>query len=190
MLDRGGVMEKLEKATFGGGCFWCTEAVFQRVNGVTSVVPGYAGGNTPNPTYKEVITGKTGHVQVVQVTYDIWQITYNGLLDVFWQCHDPMSVNRQGQDKGPHYRSIILYHDEGQRKAAKKSKAKMSRRLSFQKAMRFLLIPAIRGAVTEIAPVTDFYPAEEDHHDFYNRYPDIGYCVFVIDPKLRKLGLD
>jgi len=166
----------LEKATLGGGCFWCTEAVFQRLKGVKSVVPGYAGGGKSNPTYEEVCSGKTGHAQVIQITFDPEEISYEELLDVFWQTHDPTSLDRQGADVGSQYRSAIFYHNENQHKAAEKSKKELMKKLS-------------KPVVTEIVPFTKFYEAENYHHDYYNKNPVAPYCLFVIKPKLKKLKL-
>ena len=168
---------KLVKATFGGGCFWCTEAVFQRLKGVKSVVPGYAGGDKPNPTYEEVCTGETGYAEVVQITYDSKEIAYKKLLDIFWKCHDPTSLNRQGADIGTQYRSIIFYHDKKQKESAEKSKLELSKH--FQKQI-----------VTSIEPFTKFYPAEGYHKNYYNRNTNAPYCRVVIRPKLEKLKLE
>ncbi len=168
-----------EQATLGGGCFWCLEALYQRLQGVLQVQPGYAGGDTPNPTYEQVCSGRTGHAEVVQITYDPDRITYEDLLKVFWQAHDPTTLNRQGADIGTQYRSIILYHNEAQRSAAD--------------AARDALEQSRRHAdpiVTEIVALEQFYPAEAYHHDYYNRNPSAGYCRVVIQPKLRKLHLE
>jgi len=166
--------EKSQLATLGGGCFWCTEAVFERLDGVASVISGYAGGQTKNPTYREVCNGTTGHAEVIQVKYDPDTISYAELLDVFWQAHDPTTLNRQGADTGTQYRSVILYHDEAQKTAAEASKT--SAKGMFK-----------RPIVTEIAAYTTFYPAEEAHQDYFKRNPNAPYCVYVIHPKLRKL---
>ncbi|MBI4010019.1 MAG: peptide-methionine (S)-S-oxide reductase MsrA [Candidatus Aenigmarchaeota archaeon] len=168
--------QRLEKATFGGGCFWCTEAVFQRLKGVKSVVSGYAGGSKSDPTYEEVCSGKTGHAEVIQIIFDPKEISYEELLDVFWQAHDPTSLNRQGTDVGSQYRSVIFYHDENQRKLAEKSKKVLMKKLS-------------KSVVTEIVLFTKLYEAENYHHDYYNRNPVAPYCLFVIKPKLKKLKL-
>ncbi|MBI4548696.1 MAG: peptide-methionine (S)-S-oxide reductase MsrA [Ignavibacteriae bacterium] len=169
-------MSHLEKATFGAGCFWCVEAVFERLDGVTSVVAGYAGGTNPNPTYREVCTGTTGHAEVAQITYDPAKISYEKLLDVFWEAHDPTTLNRQGADVGTQYRSAIFYHDEQQKLAAEKSKKEVAKKFSD-------LI------VTEIQPLTHFYEAENYHQDYYNNNPNAPYCRLVIKPKLDKLKL-
>jgi peptide-methionine (S)-S-oxide reductase len=166
--------QKLETATFGGGCFWCAEAVFQRIPGVKSVVSGFAGGTTPNPSYEEVCTGDTGHAEVVQITFDPSVITYDKLLEIFWEAHDPTTLNRQGADAGTQYRSIILYSNDAQKAAAEKSKAEAAKHFS-------------SPIVTQIVPLTKFYPAEEYHQNYYNQHKGQGYCQFVIGPKLRKL---
>lgn len=164
---------KHETIYFGGGCFWCTEAIFQRVKGVVSVVPGYAGGHTANPTYEKVCRGDTGHAEVVRVIYDPKEASLERLLNIFWQAHDPTQRNRQGADIGTQYRSIILYTTEGQKKVAEDSKA----------ALRASGI----AVVTEIVPIDHFYPAEEYHRNYYQRNPGDPYCQWVIVPKLRKL---
>jgi peptide-methionine (S)-S-oxide reductase len=166
-----------EVATLGGGCFWCVEAVYERIEGVLSAVSGYAGGSKVNPTYEEVTTGATGHVEVVQIEYDPSIISYDEVLDIFWKAHDPTTLNRQGADVGTQYRSIILYHDEGQKEAAEKSLANAAR--DFKDPI-----------VTEIKPLEAFYPAEGYHQDFYDQNPSYGYCRIVITPKLKKLGLE
>jgi len=168
--------EKLEKATFGAGCFWCVEAVFQRIKGVKSVVSGYAGGTKPNPTYDEVCTGETGHAEVIQITFNPKEISYEKLLDIFWESHDPTSLNRQGADVGTQYRSVIFYHNEKQKKIAEKSKESVAK--IFDKPI-----------VTEIKPLKNFYPAENYHQNYYNRNKYAPYCLLVIRPKLKKLKL-
>lgn len=162
-----------EVATFGGGCFWCTEAVFQMLPGVRSVVSGYAGGTKDNPTYKEVCAGTTGHAEVIQVTYDPKALSYEKLLETFWEAHDPTTLNRQGADVGTQYRSIILYHDESQRAAAEKSKAEAQK--NFDKPV-----------VTEIVPLKKFYAAEGYHQDYYRNNTSQPYCSIVIRPKVEK----
>lgn len=174
-----GENNNLEIAVLGGGCFWCLEAVFERVEGVVEVHSGYAGGKVENPSYKEVCSGTTGHAEVVEITYDSSLITYSELLDIFWLAHDPTTRNRQGNDVGPQYRSIILYTNEEQKKLAEQSKAKASEKLKLTQPI-----------VTEIVPLTDFYPAEEYHQDYYDNNRGQGYCIFVIHPKLKKLGLE
>ena len=165
---------KTELATFGGGCFWCSEAIFLRLDGVISITPGYAGGTTPNPTYEQVCTGTTGHAEVIQVTFDPQKISFAKLLDVFWQAHDPTSLNRQGEDTGTQYRSIILWQDEAQKKIAAESKAATARQLG-------------KPVVTEIVHLIKFYPAENYHQDYYRQNKDKPYCRMVIAPKLQKL---
>lgn len=165
---------KTELATFGGGCFWCMEAVFQRLPGVISVTSGYAGGHTENPTYQQVCSGTTGHAEVIQVKFDPQKISYEKLLNVFWEEHDPTTLNRQGNDEGAQYRSIILYNDEAQREAAEKSKAEAQKNF-------------FRPIVTEIVPLKKFYSAEGYHQDYYNNNSNVPYCRFVIQPKLEKL---
>jgi len=165
----------LEKATFGSGCFWCTEAIFEKLNGVTSVVSGYAGGHVDNPTYEEVCTGTTGHAEVTQITYDPKIITYDELLEVFWKTHDPTTLNRQGNDVGPQYRSIIFYHNEEQKALAEKYKDELNKSGAWDNPI-----------VTEITAYTNFYPAEKYHQNYYENNPNQGYCAFVIAPKLEK----
>jgi len=165
---------KTELATLGGGCFWCLEAMFQTLPGVRSVVSGYAGGKTENPTYRQVCSGQTGHAEVVQIEFDPARISYERLLDAFWDAHDPTTPNRQGNDVGPQYRSIILYHSEAQRAAAEAAKRAVAARFD-------------KPVVTEIVPLTKFYPAEDYHQDYYAKNPGAAYCVAVIRPKLEKL---
>jgi peptide-methionine (S)-S-oxide reductase len=165
---------KIESATFGGGCFWCMEAVFERLPGVKSVASGFAGGHTANPTYEQVCTGTTGHAEVTQIEFDPARISYEKLLEVFWQAHDPTTLNRQGADEGTQYRSLILYHSEAQKLAAERSKAA---------AQNIFKHPI----VTEIVPFTRFFPAESYHQGFYDNNTNYGYCRLVIAPKLEKL---
>lgn len=165
---------KTELATFGTGCFWCTEAVFQTMEGVKSSVSGYAGGTTPDPTYERVCTGTTGHAEVIQVEFDPARISYEKLLQMFWKIHDPTTLNRQGNDRGTQYRSVIFYHNEAQKLAAEKSK------LAAQARFR-------EPIVTQIVPLTKFYRAEDYHQDYYRKHPEQGYCRIVIKPKLDKL---
>lgn len=165
----------MEKATFGGGCFWCTEAVFQDLAGVQKVESGYAGGHMENPTYKQVTSGTTGHAEVLQITYDPATISYDELLEVFWSTHDPTTLNRQGNDIGPQYRSIVLYHNDEQR----------------EKAERYLKELDASGAydspiVTTIEPLQEFYPAEDYHQNYFNTHGHEPYCSFVIRPKVEK----
>ncbi len=164
-----------EIATFGGGCFWCVEAVIQRLKGVEKVVSGYAGGNAPGkPTYREVCSGLTGHAEVIQVTFDPTVIDYVALLTVFLTTHDPTTLNRQGADRGTQYRSVIFYHDETQKSQAEE----------VVKAVQAYYDDPI---VTEISALPIFYDAEEYHQDYYNNNQQQGYCLAVIDPKVRKL---
>lgn len=165
----------LEKATFGTGCFWCTEAVFQELKGVRAVVSGYSGGTTENPTYREVCTGRTGHAEVVQITFDPAVISYEELLQVFWKTHDPTTLNRQGADVGPQYRSAIFYHNDEQRKQSEHYKAKLDESKAFDAPI-----------VTEITAFTRFYPAEDGHQNFYEFNSGNRYCRYVIGPKLEK----
>ena|SRR6267378_502079 len=162
-----------EIATFGGGCFWCTEAIFQMIPGVKSVASGYAGGTKENPTYKEVCSGSTGHAEVTQITYDPKVVSYEKLLDTFWDAHDPTTLNRQGNDVGTQYRSVILYGNEAQKLAAEKSKAEAQKHFS-------------QPIVTEIVPLKKFYKAEDYHQDFYRSNPSQPYCRAVIRPKVEK----
>jgi peptide-methionine (S)-S-oxide reductase len=165
---------KTETATLGGGCFWCMEAVYERLPGVISVTSGFAGGHTANPTYHQVCNGDTGHAEVTQIEFDPVKISYEKLLDVFWQAHDPTTLNRQGADEGTQYRSIILYHTEAQKLAAEKSKA------GAQKNSKHPI-------VTEIVPFTNFYKAEDYHQEYYDNNSTAFYCRVVIAPKLEKL---
>lgn len=171
--------EGTEAATLGGGCFWCLEAVYERIEGVLDVVSGYAGGRTKDPTYQQVCSGSTGHAEVVQITYDPKLISYGGILDLFWKAHDPTTLNRQGADVGTQYRSIILYHEESQKAEAERSVAEMNESGKFA-----------RPIVTQIQPQEAFYPAEDYHQDYFEKHPDAAYCSFVIQPKLQKLGLE
>lgn len=166
---------KLDTITFGSGCFWCTEAVFQSLEGVYSAVSGYMGGQTDNPAYKEVCSGTTGHAEVVQVTYDPAVITYEELLEAFWSSHDPTTLNRQGNDVGTQYRSVIFYHSQEQKDAAVAIKADLISRRVFDRVI-----------VTEISPAAIFYPAENYHQEYYELNGSEPYCQFVIRPKLEK----
>ncbi len=166
-----------EHATLGGGCFWCIEAVFERLQGVESVVAGYAGGSKANPTYDEVCSGTTGHAEVARITFDPTKISYDSLLSVFWEAHDPTTLNRQGADVGTQYRSVIFYHTPQQKATAERSLAKA----------RSMFTDPI---VTEIKPLEKFYEAENYHQDYFRNHPNAPYCVFVIKPKLHKLKLD
>lgn len=163
---------KTDTAVVGGGCFWCTEAEYQTVPGIIKVESGYAGGSVPNPTYDQVCTGQTGHAEVVQITFDPAKISYEKVIDLFWKAHDPTTLNRQGADEGTQYRSIILYKNEAEKAAAEKSMAAAQK--DFKKPI-----------VTQIVPLTAFYPAEEHHQDFYKNNPNYGYSRAVIAPKLE-----
>lgn len=162
-------------ATFGGGCFWCVEAIFERLKGVHAVESGYTGGSTPNPTYKEVCSGETGHAEVVQITYDPSQVSYEKLLEVFFKTHDPTTLNRQGADHGTQYRSAIFYHDDQQRETAERVKEALDASGAFDQPI-----------VTEIVPATTYYPAEDYHQDYFNQNPNAGYCQYSIRPKVDK----
>jgi peptide-methionine (S)-S-oxide reductase len=166
---------KLEVATFGGGCFWCVEAIFEEVKGVQKVISGYAGGEVENPTYEQVSSGTTGHAEVCQIYYDPKVITYDELLEIFWKTHDPTTPNRQGADVGPQYRSIILYHNDEQKQKAEYYKAKLNQEKVYD-----------RPIVTEIKPLKAFYPAEDYHQNYFKRNPRKPYCSFVILPKVEK----
>ena len=169
-------MKKSKKATFGAGCFWCVEAVFQRLDGVKDVVPGYCGGDKVNPTYKEVCTGRTGHAEVAQITFDPATISFDELLNMFWQSHDPTTRNRQGNDVGTQYRSAVFYHNEEQRSAAEESKENLDNSKTFSNQI-----------VTEITALDQFWPAEDYHNNYYDNNPNQPYCRIVIKPKLDKL---
>ncbi len=163
-------------ATFGGGCFWCTEAVFQQIKGVERVVSGYAGGHVENPTYREVCGKQTGHAEVIQIEYDADVISYETLLEIFWTTHDPTTLNRQGNDVGPQYRSAVFTHDEEQQAIAEESKRSVATTIWSD------------PIVTEITPFTNFYPAEKEHQDFYANHGGYhGYCRVVISPKVAKV---
>lgn len=168
--------DQLKTATLGAGCFWCVEAVFQKLKGVEKVTSGYAGGHVKNPSYKEVTRGNTGHAEAVQVLYDPQVIGYEQLLEVFWKTHDPTTLNRQGVDIGPQYRSVIFYHDDQQKALAEKSKKQMDQSGYFDDPI-----------VTAIEAYTSFYVAEDYHQDFYQNNPNQPYCRFNIDPKMDKL---
>lgn len=167
--------KKTETATFGSGCFWCTETIFEKLDGVISAVSGYSGGTKENPTYREVCTGNTGHAEVVQITYDPSKISFTELLEVFWQTHDPTTLNRQGNDVGTQYRSAIFYHNEEQKKLAEEYKAKLTEAKIFKDPI-----------VTEITRFDKFYPAENYHQDYYELNKSQPYCSMVITPKVEK----
>ena len=173
----GEVPKKEEVAIIGGGCFWCTEAVFEMFDGVKEVVSGYAGGATKNPTYKEICTGTTGHAEVIKIVYDPTVISFQKILSVFGECHDPTTLNRQGADVGTQYRSTIMYLSKKQRKLAVAWKKNLTEKF-------------IDPVVTEIVEAPVFYPAEDYHQDYYKKNPNEGYCTFVIRPKLKKLNLE
>lgn len=166
-----------EDAILGGGCFWCTEAVFEKIKGVHKVVSGYAGGKTPNPTYKQICTGLTGHAEVIRISFDSKIISFGQLLDIFGACHDPTTLNRQGADVGTQYRSTIMYLNEDQRVIAEAWKKKIASEFN-------------DPIVTEIVKAPRFYDAEDYHQDYYVKNPNQGYCNFVIRPKLKKLNLE
>ena len=168
-------MDKLDTATFGTGCFWCTEAIFQQLDGVLKVSSGYSGGHVVNPTYEQVCEKNTGHAEVVQIVYDPGKITFDELLEVFWQTHDPTTLNRQGNDVGPQYRSVIFYHDNEQRQRAEHYKNELDKSGSWKDKI-----------VTEIEPYKNFYVAENYHQNYYNNNGSQPYCYFVIRPKLEK----
>jgi peptide-methionine (S)-S-oxide reductase len=167
--------KKMELATFGSGCFWCTETIFDKVKGVESAVSGYSGGNVKNPTYKEVCTGNTGHAEVVQITYNPDIIAYKDLLEIFWQTHDPTTLNRQGADVGTQYRSVIFYHTDEQKKTAEIYKKKLDEANIYKNPI-----------VTEITEFESFYKAEDYHQEYYENNKFQPYCSFVITPKLEK----
>lgn len=166
---------KTETATFGTGCFWCTEAIFQQLKGVSKVTSGYSGGHVANPSYEQVCSKTTGHAEVIQIVYDPAVISYDELLEVFWQTHDPTTLNRQGADEGPQYRSVVFYHSQEQKEKAEQYKASLDKSGAFDAPI-----------VTEISPYKNFYPAEDYHQNFYNNNTGYGYCRVVIRPKLDK----
>ncbi|MGZ3918910.1 MAG: peptide-methionine (S)-S-oxide reductase MsrA [Bacteroidia bacterium] len=165
----------IETATFGAGCFWCVEAVFQRMNGVLTVKSGYSGGTVKNPSYKEVCQGTTGHAEVVQLTYDKTKVSFDELLEVFWKTHDPTTLNRQGNDYGTQYRSAIFYHNQEQKKIAEKYKDEINKSGAYPNPI-----------VTEITPFKEFYPAEDYHNNYFNQNGSEPYCKYVIQPKVEK----
>jgi len=169
-------MKKVEQAVLAGGCFWCTEAVFQRIEGVISVRPGFAGGTIKNPAYREVVTGRTGHAESVEIDFDPEKIDFQTLLTIFFSTHDPTTLNRQGHDVGTHYRSEIFYTSETQKRQATDLIALLESQKIFENPI-----------VTKISVLDRFYPAETEHHNYYNEHPFQPYCSFVIDPKIKKL---
>lgn len=166
--------QKVETATLGGGCFWCVEAVYERFEGVIAVRSGYAGGDTPDPAYKEVCSGETGHAEVIQIDFDPAVSSYRDIIDLFWEAHDPTTLNRQGADVGTQYRSIILYHNDEQKRIAEESKRDAQERIG-------------QPIVTEIVPLEKFYLAEDYHQNYYDSNRQAPYCTYVITPKLEKL---
>ena len=170
-------MSTTQQATFGAGCFWGVESVFMQVPGVLETSVGYMGGNTENPTYKEICTGKTGHAEVIRIRFNPQTISYAEILQIFGNAHDPTTLNRQGADVGTQYRSTVMFYNEEQKESARLWKEALSDSL-------------VEPVVTEIVPAPQFYPAEEYHQDYYFKNPDQGYCSFVIRPKLKKLGLE
>lgn len=166
---------KLQQATFGGGCFWCTEAFFLDVKGVSKVESGYSGGKVKNPTYREVCSGLTGHAEVIQITFDPKVVSYEELLEIFWNTHDPTTLNRQGADEGTQYRSVVFYHNDEQQKIAEQYKKQLDASGVFKNRI-----------VTEISPLINFYKAEDYHQNYYALNPNQGYCQYVIRPKVEK----
>jgi peptide-methionine (S)-S-oxide reductase len=169
--------DELQTATLGSGCFWCTEAFFLNLKGVESVVSGYSGGKVKNPTYREVCTGLTGHAEVVQVKFNPKIITYSEILEIFWNTHDPTTLNRQGNDEGPQYRSVVFYHNEQQKEIAQQYKDQLTKSGVFKNSI-----------VTEITPFSVFYPAEDYHQNYFALNPNQGYCQYVIRPKVEKFN--
>lgn len=168
--------KNLETATLAGGCFWCTEAIFKRLKGVVSVLPGYAGGTIKNPTYEQVCSGTTGYVETIQIKFDPKQITFEKILDIFWHTHNPTTLNQQGNDIGTQYQSVIFYLDEKQKKIAEKSKAKLKKERVYEDPI-----------VTKITPFTNFFVAEDYHKNYFEKNTDAPYCNFIIGPKIHKL---
>jgi len=165
-----------ETATLAGGCFWCTEAIFKRLKGVQSVLPGYSGGTTQNPTYEQVCSGTTGHAEAIQIEFNSTLIPFEKILDIFWHTHNPTTLNQQGNDVGTQYRSVIFYHDEKQKEVAEKSKEDVEKEHLYPDPI-----------VTEIVPFEKFYEAENYHKDYFDKNKNQSYCNFVIDPKIHKL---
>ena len=175
--DKGKIMDTkgLEVATFGSGCFWCSEAIFERLNGVVKVVSGYSGGTIKNPTYEQVCSDTTGYAEVIQISYDPKIISFDELLEVFWKTHDPTTLNKQGNDVGSQYRSVVFYHNEEQKRLAEKYKEELTKSGAWDKPI-----------VTEISPFTNFYSAENYHQNYFDNNPAQPYCSFVITPKVEK----
>ena len=167
--------ENIEQATFGAGCFWCVEAIFERLDGVIDVQAGYTGGNIENPTYEDICTGKTGHAEAIQITYNPHVINYDKLLNIFWASHDPTTLNQQGADIGTQYRSVIFHHNKEQEQISQKSTQKVANSKMY-----------VNPIVTEIIPLGIFYPAEDYHQNYYRVNPNAPYCQVVIKPKLEK----
>jgi peptide-methionine (S)-S-oxide reductase len=165
----------LQSATFGAGCFWCTEAVFLNVKGVTKVVSGYSGGKVKNPTYREICSGLTGHAEVTQITFDPQIVSFEELLEVFWNTHDPTTLNKQGADEGTQYRSVVFYHDDTQRLAAEEYKKQLEESHVYKNSI-----------VTEISPLINYYPAEDYHQNYFELNPNQSYCQYVVQPKVEK----
>lgn len=170
------VQKSLETATLAGGCFWCTEAVFQRIKGVESVIPGFTGGNIKNPAYREIITGRTGHAEAIQVRFDPEKISFRELLFIFFGTHDPTTLNRQQNDVGTQYRSAVFYHSEEQKNTVLDVIQELENEKVFQNKI-----------VTESTPASNFYEAEEEHKDYYDQHRQQPYCQYIIDPKIEKL---
>jgi peptide-methionine (S)-S-oxide reductase len=168
-------MKHLDTITLGAGCFWCVEAVFQQLNGVVSVTSGYAGGHIANPTYEQICTKTTGHAEVCQITWDTTQLGLDELLEVYWQTHDPTTLNQQGADKGPQYRSVIFYHNDNQQQVANYYKQQLNDSKAFNAPI-----------VTAVEAYSNFYKAEEEHQNFYKNNPNQSYCYYVIRPKMEK----
>jgi peptide-methionine (S)-S-oxide reductase len=168
-------MNNEQVATFGAGCFWCTEAVFLNVEGVSKVVSGYEGGKVKNPSYRDVCTGETGHAEVTQITYDPSKVSFEDLLEVFWNTHDPTTLNKQGADEGTQYRSVVFYHNDEQKKVAEAYKKQLEASHVYKNPV-----------VTEISPASTFYAAEDYHQNYFELNPNQGYCQYVIRPKVDK----
>lgn len=171
----GGTKGGLDTALFGAGCFWCVEAVFQQLEGVESVTSGYSGGHIVNPTYEEVCSKTSGHVEVTKIVFDTTKISYDELLEVFWKTHDPTTIDQQGADKGPQYRSVVFYYNDAQKQKAEYYKQEINNQKLYPNPI-----------VTAIEPAQTFYPAEAYHQNYYNENPDQMYCRYVIQPKLEK----
>jgi peptide-methionine (S)-S-oxide reductase len=169
----------MEQATFGGGCFWCTEAVFQNLKGVSKVVSGYMGGHKENPTYEDICGGDTNHAEIIRIDYEPELISFEDLLLVFFKTHDPTTPNRQGNDVGTQYRSVVFYENQEQKLAAENMIDQLEKELVFEQAI-----------VTEVSPISKFYEAEDYHQNYFNNNPDKGYCAYVIQPKLAKFTRD